>query len=96
MRGYVVVFGAASGPVAPFALERLMATGSQYLTRPSLSDYVPTNGELLRRSAELFDWKSGGLLDVHIGGRYSLEDAPTAHSELEGRRTMGKLLILPK
>jgi NADPH:quinone reductase len=94
-RGYLVVFGAASGQVPPFDLQRLNAAGSIYLTRPLLGHYVATRAELLGRAGDIFDWIAAGRLDVRIGGRYRLDQAAEAHRDLQGRGTAGKLLLVP-
>jgi NADPH2:quinone reductase len=94
-RGTMVLYGGASGPVPPMDPQRLNAGGSLFLTRPSLVHYTSERQELLERAAELFGWIAGGKLDVRIGGRYPLADARRAHADLEGRRTTGKLLLLP-
>jgi len=65
------------------------------LTRPTLADFVTTRAELLARAAELFEWVGQGRLTVNIGGTYPLPDAGRAHEDLAGRRTTGKLLLLP-
>lgn len=95
LRGYLVLFGAASGQVPPFDLQRLNAAGSLYVTRPTLGHYLRTREELLWRSTELLDAVASGQLRVEIGGRYSFADAAKAYDDLEGRRTTGKLLLLP-
>jgi NADPH:quinone reductase len=95
MRGTMVLFGASSGPVAPFDPMRLEDLGSLFLTRPSIRHYTAARDELLGRAGEVFAWIADGGLDVHIGGRYSLEDVRRAHKDLAGRRTSGKLLLLP-
>jgi NADPH2:quinone reductase len=94
-RGTLVLCGAASGPVPPFDPQRLNAAGSLHLTRPKLSDYVVTREELLARADAVFGAVADGTLDVRIGGRYPLDDVRQAHEDLEGRRTTGKLLLLP-
>ena len=93
-RGFLVLYGAASGPVPEFQLQRLMSGGSLYVTRPSLVHYTRTRGELLDRARDVFEWIADGTLDVRIGGRYPLEQARAAHEDLAGRRTSGKLLLL--
>jgi NADPH2:quinone reductase len=95
-RGYMVLYGAASGPVPPFELQRLAAGGSLFVTRPTLVHYVATRAELLRRAGDLFSWISQGQLSVRVGATYPLEQAARAHEELGGRRTTGKLLLLPR
>jgi NADPH2:quinone reductase len=94
-RGIVVLLGAASGPVPPFDLQRLNPAGSLYVTRPTLGDYVVTREELLWRSGEVFDAVLAGRLDVRIGATYPLADVRQAHEDLEGRRTTGKVLLIP-
>ena len=94
-RGYLVLYGAASGPVPPFDLQRLNPAGSLFVTRPTLAHYVATREELLWRAGDLFRWISEGRLSVRVGGRYPLHQAAQAHQDLAGRRTTGKLLLLP-
>jgi NADPH2:quinone reductase len=93
-RGCMVLYGAASGPVAPVDPARLLAGGSLYLTRPSLKHYAGRD-ELLQRAGELFAWIEDGKLDVRVGGRYPLEEARRAQEDLAGRRTTGKLILVP-
>ncbi|KGN42458.1 quinone oxidoreductase family protein [Knoellia aerolata] len=94
-RGLLVLYGAASGQVPPFDLQRLNAMGSLFVTRPSLGAHVATPEELRARATELFGWIESGDVQVSIGGRYPLADARTAYADLEGRRTQGKLLLIP-
>jgi NADPH2:quinone reductase len=94
-RGYMVLYGAASGPVPPFELQRLAAGGSLYITRPTLRSFIATREELLRRADDLFRWLADGSLTVRIGGRYPLGEAARAHGDLASRGTTGKLLLLP-
>jgi NADPH2:quinone reductase len=93
-RGLMVLFGGASGAVPPMDPIRLMQ-GSLYLTRPTLKDYIPTRAELDRRVADLFGWMIGGKLKVRIGHSYKLEEAAQAHIDLAGRKTTGKVLLIP-
>lgn len=95
VRGLMVLYGAASGPVDGFDTGRLASAGSLYLTRPTMGSYIATRRELLARTGDLFDWVLTGGLDVRIGGTYALADAARAHEDLTGRRTTGKLLLLP-
>jgi NADPH:quinone reductase len=94
-RGMLVVYGAASGQVPPFDIQRLNSGGSLFATRPTLAHYVADTEELRWRAREVFDWITGGELDVRIGGRYPLADAARAQQDLAGRRTTGKLLLIP-
>lgn len=94
-RGMLVLFGAASGPVPPVDPQRLNSGGSLYLTRPTLFHYVEERAELLATAGAVFDAVLDGSLDVRIGHRYPLADAGQAHEDLQGRRTTGKLVLVP-
>ncbi|GIH66993.1 quinone oxidoreductase family protein [Microbispora siamensis] len=65
------------------------------LSHPLVRDHVPTREALLTRTAEVFDFVRKGLIRPIVGGRYALADAARAHADLESRRTVGKLLLLP-
>ena len=95
VRGMLVLFGAASGQVPPFDLQRLNGAGSLFVTRPTLGHYLRTRDELLWRSGELLGALADGSLTLEIGGRYPFAQAAQAYDDLEGRRTTGKLLLLP-
>lgn len=95
LRGTMALYGAASGPVPPVDPQVLNTKGSLFLTRPTLWHYTATREELLARAGELFGWIRSGQVDVRIGGRYPLAEARRAHDDLEGRRTTGKVLLLP-
>jgi NADPH:quinone reductase len=94
-RGVLVLCGAASGPVPAVDPQRLNAAGSAYLTRPKLFDYIVTPAELRERAAAVYAAVVGGTLDVRIGGRYPLAEAAAAHTDLQARRTTGKLVLVP-
>jgi NADPH2:quinone reductase len=91
----MALYGAASGPVPPFDPQLLNQKGSLFLTRPTMAHYIATREELVSRTDELFGWIAAGKLDVRIGGRYPLEQAGQAHTDLQGRRTTGKQLLIP-
>ncbi|HSL00181.1 MAG TPA: quinone oxidoreductase [Rubrobacteraceae bacterium] len=95
-RGYMVLFGASSGPVPPFDLQTLNKKGGLFVTRPALVHYTASREELLWRAESLFAWIGNNALDVRIGGTYPLADAARAHEDLEGRRTTGKLILIPQ
>ncbi|MTD17301.1 zinc-binding dehydrogenase [Nakamurella sp. YIM 132087] len=95
VRGTMVLFGGSSGQVPPFDPQRLNGLGSLYLTRPTLAHFTRTRAELLARSAEVLGWIADGRLEVRIGGTYPLADAARAQEDLAGRRSTGKLLLLP-
>ncbi len=95
IRGAMVLFGAASGPVPPFDPQRLNAAGSLTLTRPTMAHFVQNAQERRWRSAEIFDAAANGTLAVRVGATYPLAEAAQAHRDLEGRRTTGKVLLVP-
>ncbi|HEU4361551.1 MAG TPA: quinone oxidoreductase [Mycobacterium sp.] len=95
VRGTLVLFGAASGPVAPVDPQRLNAAGSVYLTRPTLVHFTRTAQELSWRAGELFDAIATGAVDVTVSRRYPLADAAQAHRDLQGRETVGSIVLLP-
>ena len=94
-RGYLVLFGGASGAVPPFDLLELTKHGSLFVTRPSLQHYVATREELEQRSHDVFEMIGAGKLQLRIHKKYPLEDVRQAHYDLEGRKTTGKLLLIP-
>jgi NADPH2:quinone reductase len=94
-RGMMVLFGGSSGPVPPFDLIQLSTKGSLYLTRPTLAHYIATTEELRARSSDLFKMIAEGKLKLRIEHKYPLADAAQAHRDLEGRKTTGKLLLIP-
>lgn len=95
LRGMMVQFGNASGPVEPLSPLRLSQAGSIFLTRPTLFHYATTPEELRARSADLFEWIRSGRLHVRIGERFPMSQAADAHRALEGRKTTGKVLLIP-
>jgi NADPH:quinone reductase len=95
VRGMLVLFGAASGPVPPVDPQRLNAAGSVYLTRPYRPDFVRTRDEFLWRTDELFDAVTTATVTVTVGAHYPLRDAAQAHRDLEGRKTVGSVILTP-
>jgi NADPH2:quinone reductase len=94
-RGYMVLFGGASGAVPPFDPIRLTQKGSLFLTRPSLGNYIATREELEQRANDILNMIAQGKLKLRIQHTYKLADAQQAHRDLEGRKTTGKLLLIP-
>jgi len=94
-RGYMVLFGGASGAVPPFDPIALSQKGSLFLTRPSLVHYIATRQELEQRSRDVFSAVAAGKLKLRIGHVYKLEEVQQAHRDLEGRKTTGKILLVP-
>lgn len=94
-RGMLVLFGQSSGPVPPLDPQVLNRMGSLFLTRPTLHHYTQNRKELLWRAGEVFRAAREGWLRVKIGAEFPLEKAREAHEALEGRRTVGKVLLVP-
>ena len=92
-RGTLALFGQSSGPVPPFDPGVLNGKGSLYLTRPSLGHYLLTREELLWRAGDVLSWIDSGKLKLRIHRVYPLADAASAHRDLEGRKTTGKLVL---
>ncbi len=93
--GTLVLFGQASGPVPPFDTAILNAKGSLALARPSLTHNVTNHADVEWRAGDLCSWIGAGKLTVHIGKRFPLAEAAAAHRELESRKTIGKILLIP-
>jgi NADPH2:quinone reductase len=94
-RGMMVLFGQSSGAVAGFDPGILNAKGSLFLTRPSLAHYASDRKELEWRSSDVLNWVAEGKLKLRIDRAYPLAQAADAHRDLEGRKTAGKLILLP-
>jgi NADPH2:quinone reductase len=92
-RGYLALFGFASGPVAPFDPASLGTRGSLFLTRPGLNQYIATREELLERANAVFNWLQEGALKLRLDRVLPLGEAAAAHRALEGRETSGKILL---
>src|ERR1700722_15206555 len=94
-RGYLVLFGASSGPVPLFDLGKLGPKGSLFITRPTLLHHIASDEELQARAADVLNMIASGKLKLRIEHLYPLQDAQQAHRDLEGRKTTGKLLLIP-
>jgi len=94
-RGYMVLFGQSSGPVTPVDPQTLNAKGSLFLTRPFLGHYTATRAEILERTNDLFRWMKAGKLNVRIDRAFPLAQAAEAQRYLEGRQSMGKIVLIP-
>ena len=91
-RGLMAAFGQSSGPVPPLDLLLLSQKGSLFITRPTLGNYISPE-ELKWRSSDIFGWLASGKLTLMLEHLYPLSDAAKAHNDLEGRKTMGKLVL---
>jgi NADPH:quinone reductase len=94
-RGLLALFGQSSGVVPPIDPGILAGKGSLFLTRPTLVHHIASNDELRQRATELFDWITSGALKLRIEHEYPLKDTADAHRALEGRKTTGKVLLIP-
>ena len=94
-RGTMVLFGGSSGAVPPFDLIQLSTRGSLFVTRPTLKDYIATREELEWRAGDVMGWMAEGTLKVRAEHEYALADAAQAQVDLAGRKTAGKLLLIP-
>ena len=94
-RGTMVSFGQSSGKVPPVDISILNTKGSLYLTRPSLTHYTATREELMQRAGDVLGWIAEGKLRLSIGLELPLAEAAEAHRALEGRRTTGKVVLIP-
>jgi NADPH2:quinone reductase len=94
-RGYMILFGAASGPVPPLDLQVLNVRGSLFLQRPSLNHHIAAREELLQRAGEILGWIKEGKIKLRIEHQFPLAQAAEAHKALEGRKTTGKILLIP-
>ncbi len=94
-RGMMVLYGGSGGAVPPFDPIILTQKGSLFLTRPSLGNYIATREELVARSGAVFGMMAAGKLKLRIEHTYPLAEAQRAQRDLEGRKTTGKLLLIP-
>ena len=94
-RGYLVLFGASSGAVPPLDLIKLRQKGSLFLTGPTLGHYIASREEFQQRADEVLNMISAGNLKHRIEHTYPHSQAQQAHRDLEGRKTTGKLLLIP-
>jgi NADPH2:quinone reductase len=94
-RGMLALFGASSGPVPPFDLIQLSGKGSLFITRPTLWHYVATREELEGRAGDVLGWAAKGELKLRTEHVYPLTEAAQAQTDLEARKTTGKILLEP-
>jgi NADPH2:quinone reductase len=94
-RGLFVSFGTTTGAPPPVEASALQKRGSLYFTRPTLVTYTASREELVASATAVFDMVTRGVITVHIGARYALADAASAHSDLEAGRTVGSSLLVP-
>jgi len=95
MRGTLVSFGSASGPLPPVDINALAERGSLYLTRPRFVHYARHREDLLAMAADYFSMLLDGNVKVLIGQRYGLDEVTRAHQDMEGRATIGSSVLIP-
>jgi NADPH2:quinone reductase len=93
--GYMVLYGQSSGPIPPFDPALLNAKGSLFLTRPSLFHYIADRASLEKRAGDVLGWIASGALKLRTEHTFALSDVAAAHRSLEGRKTTGKVLLIP-
>ena len=93
--GYMVLYGQSSGPIPPFDPAILNAKGSLFLTRPSLFHYIADRASLEKRAGDVLGWIASGALKLRMEHTFALSDVAQAHRSLEGRKTTGKVLLIP-
>lgn len=94
-RGMLVSFGQSSGAIPEFNTRILSEKGSLYLTRPTLADYASNKEEISQRTTDIFSWIKNKELKIRVHNVFKLSEAKEAHKELEGRRSSGKVLLMP-
>ena len=94
-RGFMILFGAASGPVPPLDLQIINQRGSLFVQRPSLNHHIATREELVQRAGEVLGWIRDGKIKLRVEHQFPLAQAADAHRALEGRKTTGKILLIP-
>lgn len=94
-RGYMILFGQASGPIPPVDLQVLNTRGSLFVQRPSLNHHIATREDLVQRAGEVLGWIRDGKLKLRIEHQFPLAQAAEAHRALEGRKSTGKILLIP-
>jgi NADPH2:quinone reductase len=94
-RGLIALYGQSSGPIGQIDPQILNTKGSLFLTRPSLNHHIAGRDELQARAREVLGWIAGGKLRMRMEFEFPLKDAAEAHRALEGRKTTGKVLLVP-
>ena len=93
--GMFVSFGSASGPIKAFDINLLQHKGSLFATRPTLNHYAAKREDLVATANDLFDKVGSGAVKIPASHKYALKDAAQAHTDLEGRKTTGSVVLIP-
>ena len=94
IRGMLVSFGNASGPLSDINVPKLIQPKGLYLTRPSMQQYLSTRKEIEEASKVLFEKITSGKVKIEIFKEYKLEKSVDAHKDLEGRKILGPAVII--
>jgi NADPH2:quinone reductase len=94
-RGLIALYGQSSGPIGQIDPGILNTKGSLFLTRPSLNHHIASREELQSRAGEVLGWIRDGKLRLRTEFEFPLKDAAESHRALEGRKTTGKVLLVP-
>ena len=95
IRGMMVSFGNASGPVSDINVKKMIQPKGLYFTRPSMGQYLSTREEIKEASDTLFEKIKSGQIKIEIFKKYKLDDIVQAHKELESRIITGPSVIIP-
>ena len=95
MKGMMVSFGNASGPLDNIDVKKMIQPKGLYFTRPSMAQYLSTKEEIKEATDLLFEKVKLGKVKVNIFKKYQLEDVIQAHTDLENRKIIGPAILKP-
>ena len=95
VRGMMVSFGNASGPLDPCNVTKSLAPKGLYLTRPSIAHYTTTREELDEAAKKVFEMFINKKFTLNIFKKYPLSEIIKAHQDLENRKILGPAVIIP-
>ena len=95
IRGTMVSFGNASGPLDPCNVTKSLAPKGLYLTRPSIAHYTTTREDLDEAANKVFEMFKSNKFNLKIFKKYALSEVVKAHQDLETRKITGPAIIIP-
>ena len=95
IRGMMVSFGNASGPLSDVNVPKLLQPKGLYLVRPSMQHYLGTKEQIEEGAKLLFEKIESGKIKIEIFKKYSLDNVVQAHKDLESRKILGPAIIVP-
>ena len=95
IRGMMVSFGNASGPLSDINVPKLLQPKNLYFVRPSMQHYLGSKEEIDEGAKLLFDKVKSGKIKIEIFKKYNLDDVIQAHKDLESRKILGPAIIVP-